>query len=99
MCNPKFTEMQDTSGANLGSGADVGASVAVTIDGEFVVDLWGGWGGSMIFNDWDRHVTITYMMNRMEPGIIGCPPSAALIAAAYRALASPTTRPPTQEHS
>ena len=48
--------------------------------------FWGGWGGSMVVNDRDRHVTMTYMMNRMERGIIGCPRSAALISAAYRAV-------------
>ena len=49
--------------------------------------LWGGWGGSMVINDLDRHLTFAYMMNRMESRIIGCPRSAALISAAYRALA------------
>jgi hypothetical protein len=29
--------------AKLESGEDLGASVAVNIDGEMVVDLWGGW--------------------------------------------------------
>ena len=51
------------------------------------VALWGGWGGSMVVNDLDHRMTITYMMNRMESRIIGCPRSAALIAAAYRAVA------------
>lgn len=49
--------------------------------------LWGGWGGSMIIIDTERRMTIAYMMNRMESMIIGCPRSAALISAAYRALA------------
>lgn len=51
------------------------------------VALWGGWGGSMIINDLDHHVTFAYVMNRMESRIIGCPRSEALIAATYRALA------------
>src|SRR4051812_40111501 len=29
--------------AKLASGEDLGASLAVNIDGEMVVDLWGGW--------------------------------------------------------
>lgn len=48
--------------------------------------LWGGWGGSMIIIDTERRMTIAYVMNRMETMIIGCPRSAALIAATYRAL-------------
>ena len=48
--------------------------------------FWGGWGGSMIIVDVGRRMTVSYMMNRMEGGIIGCPRSAALIGATYAAL-------------
>ncbi|MEP6625863.1 MAG: serine hydrolase domain-containing protein [Acidimicrobiia bacterium] len=50
------------------------------------IALWGGWGGSMVVNDLDHHMTFSYVMNRMESRIIGCPRSEALIAATYRAL-------------
>ena len=42
-CDERFSAMRDLLAANLASGADLGASVAVTLDGEPVVDLWGGW--------------------------------------------------------
>lgn len=42
------------------------------------VAFWGGWGGSMVFNDADRRITLAYVMNRMAPGIIGGPNIAAL---------------------
>ncbi len=48
--------------------------------------FWGGWGGSMIVIDTERRLTISYMMNRMESRIIGCPRSEALIRATYDAL-------------
>jgi CubicO group peptidase (beta-lactamase class C family) len=32
---------------------------------------WGGWGGSVILMDLDARTTISYMMNKMGPGIIG----------------------------
>ncbi len=32
---------------------------------------WGGWGGSVILADTDSRTTISYMMNKMGPGIIG----------------------------
>ncbi|MFD9738457.1 serine hydrolase domain-containing protein [Umezawaea sp. NPDC059074] len=32
---------------------------------------WGGWGGSLILMDLDRRLTVSYVMNRMAPGIIG----------------------------
>jgi CubicO group peptidase (beta-lactamase class C family) len=48
--------------------------------------FWGGWGGSMIIIDPERRMTLSYMMNRMEAGIVGCPRSAALITATYEAI-------------
>ena len=48
--------------------------------------FWGGYGGSMIIVDTTRKMTLAYMMNRMSPGIIGSPTSAALITAAYQAM-------------
>jgi CubicO group peptidase (beta-lactamase class C family) len=51
------------------------------------VAFWGGWGGSLAVMDLDRRLTITYMMNRMAPGIIGSPRSEAYARAVYDALA------------
>ncbi len=50
------------------------------------VCYWGGWGGSLVVNDLDQNMTVAYMMNKMAPGIIGGPRSAALVGAAYAAL-------------
>jgi CubicO group peptidase (beta-lactamase class C family) len=38
----RFTPVRDALAANLDSGQDIGASVAVVLDGEPVVDIWGG---------------------------------------------------------
>ena len=46
----------------------------------------GGWGGSMIIMDLERGMTISYMMNRMGPGIIGSDRSAAYTRLIYDAL-------------
>jgi CubicO group peptidase (beta-lactamase class C family) len=51
------------------------------------VCFWGGWGGSMIIMDLDRRLTISYMMNRMAPGIVGSDRSEEYINAVYDALA------------
>jgi len=48
--------------------------------------FWGGWGGSMIIMDLERGMTISYMMNRMGPGIIGSDRSAAYTRLIYDAL-------------
>jgi CubicO group peptidase (beta-lactamase class C family) len=47
---------------------------------------WGGWGGSMIVMDLDRRLTISYMMNRMAPGILGSDRAESYLRAAYSAL-------------
>lgn len=43
VCNDRFEPLRELFAAKLESGEDLGASMAVTIDGEMVVDLWGGW--------------------------------------------------------
>ena len=42
LCEPRFEGVREAFKANFERGADVGASVAITLDGETVVDLWGG---------------------------------------------------------
>jgi CubicO group peptidase (beta-lactamase class C family) len=42
-CDERFGAFEAMLAANLDNGLDVGASVAVFVDGEPVVDLWGGW--------------------------------------------------------
>lgn len=48
--------------------------------------FWGGWGGSVIVMDLDRRLTISYMMNKMAPGVIGSPRAESYVRAAYAAL-------------
>jgi CubicO group peptidase (beta-lactamase class C family) len=48
--------------------------------------FWGGWGGSIIMMDLGRKMTISYMMNRMGPGIIGSDRSERYVQAIYAAL-------------
>ncbi|HLN30859.1 MAG TPA: serine hydrolase domain-containing protein [Gemmataceae bacterium] len=42
-CSARFDRLRELFAAKLESGEDLGASLAVNIDGEMVVDLWGGW--------------------------------------------------------
>jgi CubicO group peptidase (beta-lactamase class C family) len=41
-CHPRFAAVRDLFAANFESGAETGASFAVTHEGELVVDLWAG---------------------------------------------------------
>jgi CubicO group peptidase (beta-lactamase class C family) len=67
-CDERFSALREQLSANLDSGADLGASVAVTLDGELVVDLWGGfadeartqpWTSDTIVNVWSTTKTMT----------------------------------------
>jgi CubicO group peptidase (beta-lactamase class C family) len=49
--------------------------------------FWGGWGGSVIVMDLDARTTISYMMNKMGPGIIGSDRSEAYVRVIQDCLA------------
>ncbi|WP_243983201.1 hypothetical protein [Streptomyces sp. NEAU-YJ-81] len=44
------------------------------------------WGGSMIIADLDRRMAISYVMNKMGPGILGSDRSAAYVRTVYDQL-------------
>ncbi len=47
---------------------------------------WGGWGGSTIVVDQDARLCCSYVMNRMDPGVLGDLRGYLLLQAAYEAL-------------
>ncbi|MBI1311310.1 serine hydrolase [bacterium] len=57
-CSDRFDPVRELFGTNLESGEDLGASLAVSIDGEMVVDLWGGWADEACTVPWTEN-TIT----------------------------------------
>jgi len=56
-CDPRFSAVRDVFVENLRSGTDLGAAVAFTLDGEPVVDLWGGYLDFDRTREW-QHDTI-----------------------------------------
>jgi CubicO group peptidase (beta-lactamase class C family) len=42
-CSARFEPLRELFAAKIQSGEELGASLALNIDGEMVVDLWGGW--------------------------------------------------------
>ncbi|AKS33731.1 serine hydrolase domain-containing protein [Mycolicibacterium goodii] len=42
-CDPRFQRVYDLLASNIESGKEVGAGIFLNIDGEDVIDLWGGW--------------------------------------------------------
>ncbi len=57
-CGARFDPVRELFAAKLQSSEDLGASLAVNIDGEMVVDLWGGWADEARTVPWTEN-TIT----------------------------------------
>ncbi len=53
-CDPKFNRIKDAFAANFEKGYEIGASVAATIDGNPVVDLWAGHADKARSRSWTR---------------------------------------------
>src|SRR5215470_2062951 len=67
-CDGRFEALRDALAQNLDSGEELGASIAVDIDGDVVVDMWGGfcdeartvpWAEHTITNVWSTTKTVT----------------------------------------
>ena len=57
-CAARFDPLRLAFAANLASGVDVGASVCVTVEGETVVDLWGGYRDAARTMPWQRDTLV-----------------------------------------
>ena len=78
-CDERFGGVRSALQANLTSGEELGASICVDLDGERVVDLWGGfrdeerttaWTEDTIVNVWSTTKTVTALaaMTLVERG-------------------------------
>ncbi len=78
---PRFAAVRDALDANLVAGEELGAAVAVDVDGELVVDLWGGhadvartrpWERDTIVNVWSstKEVTALAVLVCVERGLV-----------------------------
>ncbi|MGW4593533.1 serine hydrolase domain-containing protein [Amycolatopsis thermoflava] len=66
--DPRFEQVVAELAANIDSGAELGASIAVDLDGETLLDVWGGhadagreqpWARDTIVNVWSITKTVT----------------------------------------
>lgn len=55
---PRFEPVRDVMAASLASGADLGASFAATIEGETVIDIWGGWADEAKTRPWQADTIV-----------------------------------------
>lgn len=61
VCDEKFAPVFDAFVANFTHEEELGAGCSVVIDGETVVDLWGGWANADRTREWDAHSTVCMM--------------------------------------
>ncbi|MEX2032098.1 MAG: serine hydrolase domain-containing protein, partial [Dehalococcoidia bacterium] len=57
-CDPKFQAVADAFAQNFSQRGDHGASVSVTLEGETVVDLWGGWADIERTQPWQQDTLV-----------------------------------------
>jgi CubicO group peptidase (beta-lactamase class C family) len=57
-CDPRVAEVKRAFARNFEDGLEIGASFAATIDGEFVVDLWGGHADQACRRPWERDTIV-----------------------------------------
>ncbi len=60
-CEPRFAKVKEAYEAILASGEDVGSSVSVTLNGDAVVDLWGGHADAARTRPWERDTIVNMM--------------------------------------
>ena len=58
LTDPKFDAVRDAFATNFAEHGEVGAAVAVYLNGEPVVDLWGGWYSAEREREWDRNTLV-----------------------------------------
>ena len=57
-CDTRFNTVRDVLATSLANGEDIGASAAVFINGEPVVDLWGGYIDRERTQAWQRDTIV-----------------------------------------
>jgi CubicO group peptidase (beta-lactamase class C family) len=57
-CDARFAAVEETFRARLDADEELGASIAIVVDGEQVVDIWGGWADAERTTPWAEN-TIT----------------------------------------
>ncbi len=57
-CDARFIKLKEILAENFELGLDVGASLAATLEGKFVVDLWGGYADAAKTKPWERDTIV-----------------------------------------
>ncbi|MGN9763267.1 serine hydrolase domain-containing protein [Streptomyces sp. SD31] len=66
-CDPRFAAVRTAFEANFRERGELGAAVAVTVAGETVVDLWGGWADAAYSRPWERETLVNVWSTTKGP--------------------------------
>ncbi|MGW4966799.1 serine hydrolase domain-containing protein [Nonomuraea sp. NPDC004186] len=80
-CDPRFSRVREVFERQLADGAELGAAFAVHLDGELVVDLWGGVADRHTGRPWEhdtpafaysctKAITATVLLRLAERGLV-----------------------------
>lgn len=66
-CDARFTAVREAFEENFRERDELGAAVAVTVDGVTVVDLWGGWADAAGIRPWERDTLVNVWSTTKGP--------------------------------
>ncbi|MCX5189747.1 serine hydrolase [Streptomyces sp. NBC_00268] len=66
-CDARFAAVRTAFEENFQGRDELGAAVAVTLDGETVVDLWGGWADAARTRPWERETLVNVWSTSKGP--------------------------------
>ncbi|MET7775966.1 serine hydrolase domain-containing protein [Streptomyces mirabilis] len=66
-CDARFAAVRTAFEENFRDRAELGAAVTVTLDGETVVDLWGGWADAARTRPWERETLVNVWSTSKGP--------------------------------
>jgi CubicO group peptidase (beta-lactamase class C family) len=66
-CDARFTAVRRAFEENFRERGELGAAVAVTVDGRTVVDLWGGWADAAHSRPWEQDTLVNVWSTTKGP--------------------------------
>ncbi|GGN48868.1 serine hydrolase [Streptomyces albiflavescens] len=66
-CDARFSAVRAAFEGNFRERGELGAAVTVTLDGETVVDLWGGWADAARTRPWERETLVNVWSTSKGP--------------------------------
>jgi CubicO group peptidase (beta-lactamase class C family) len=57
-CDARFANLATALAEEISTGGELGAAIAIDIDGELVVDIWGGYADQAQTKQWDRDTIV-----------------------------------------